>query len=88
MPKFRHDAGCTINQRRPKLERVGLRANRVLSRDQLMDACYGTNSPAFDRSIDVCVGRLRKKLLDDPRNPAIRTVRNGGYIFAARVTRH
>ena len=65
------------------------RANRVLSRDQLMDACYGNNSPAFDRSIDVCIGRLRKKLLDDPRNPVIiRTVRNGGYMFAARVTRH
>jgi two-component system OmpR family response regulator len=54
-----------------------------------MDACYGNNSPAFDRSIDVCIGRLRKKLHDDPRNPAIiRTVRNGGYIFSAKVARH
>jgi two-component system OmpR family response regulator len=70
------------------LEVMVTRANRVLSRDQLMDACYGSNSPAFDRSIDVCVGRLRKKLQDNPRNPAIiRTVRNGGYIFAAPVTR-
>lgn len=71
------------------LEAMVTRSNRVLTRDQLMDACYGNNSPAFDRSIDVCVGRLRKKLLDDPRNPVlIRTVRNGGYIFAARVTKH
>ena len=71
------------------LEVLVTRANRVLSRDQLMDACYGNDSPAFDRSVDVCVGRLRKKLLDDPRNPAIiRTVRNGGYIFSARVIRH
>jgi two-component system OmpR family response regulator len=71
------------------LEAMVTRANRVLSRDQLMDVCYGNNSPAFDRSIDVCVGRLRKKLHDDPRNPAIiRTVRNGGYIFSAKVTRH
>jgi DNA-binding response OmpR family regulator len=71
------------------LETMVTRANRVLSRDQLMDACYGNNTPAFDRSIDVCIGRLRKKLQDDPRNPSIiRTVRNGGYIFAARVTRH
>jgi two-component system OmpR family response regulator len=70
------------------LEVMVTRANRVLSRDQLMDACYGSNSPAFDRSIDVCVGRLRKKLHDNPRNPAIiRTVRNGGYIFAAPVSR-
>jgi DNA-binding response OmpR family regulator len=71
------------------LEVMVTRSNRVLSRDQLMDACYGSNSPAFDRSIDVCVGRLRKKLNDNPRNPAIiRTVRNGGYLFAARVARH
>jgi two-component system OmpR family response regulator len=71
------------------LEAMVTRANRVLSRDQLMDACHGNNSPAFDRSIDVCVGRLRKKLHDDPRNPAIiRTIRNGGYIFSAKVARH
>jgi two-component system OmpR family response regulator len=71
------------------LQALVTKANRVLSRDQLMDTCYGNDSPAFDRSIDVCIGRLRKKLRDDPRNPAlIRTVRNGGYIFAARVTRH
>jgi two-component system OmpR family response regulator len=71
------------------LEAMVTRANRVLTRDQLMDACYGNNSPSFDRSIDVCVGRLRRKLHDDPRNPTIiRTVRNGGYIFAARVKRH
>jgi len=71
------------------LEALVTRANRVLTRDQLMDICYGNNSPAFDRSIDVCIARLRRKLQDDPRNPAvIRTVRNGGYIFAARVTRH
>ena len=70
------------------LEAMVTRSNRVLTRDQLMDACYGNNSPAFDRSIDVCVGRLRKKLRDDPRAPTlIRTVRNGGYMFAARVTR-
>lgn len=71
------------------LETLVSRANRVLSREQLLDYCYGNNSPAFDRSIDVCIGRLRKKLKDDPKNPGlIRTVRNGGYIFVARVTRH
>ena len=70
------------------LETMVTRANRVLTRDQLMDACYGNHSPSFDRSIDVCIGRLRRKLQDDPRNPAIiRTIRNGGYMFAARVTR-
>lgn len=70
------------------LEALVTRAGRVLSRDQLMDVCYGNDAPAFDRSIDVCIARLRKKLDDDPRNPTtIRTVRNGGYIFAARVIR-
>jgi two-component system OmpR family response regulator len=70
------------------LEALVTRAGRLLSRDQLMDVCYGNDAPAFDRSIDVCVARLRKKLNDDPRNPAtIRTIRNGGYIFAARVSR-
>ena len=80
---------CLTSGEYKLLEAMVLRANRVLSRDQLMDVCYGNNSPAFDRSIDVCVGRLRRKLGDDPRNPGIiRTVRNGGYMFSARVTRH
>ena len=71
------------------LEVLVTNAGRVLSRDQLMDACYGSASPVFDRSVDVCIGRLRKKLRDDPRSPAmIRTMRNFGYVFAARVTRH
>jgi DNA-binding response OmpR family regulator len=83
-----HPVGLTSGEFK-LLEAMVMRANRVLSRDQLMDVCYGSNSPAFDRSIDVCVGRLRKKLGDDPRNPGIiRTVRNGGYMFSARVSRH
>lgn len=70
------------------LETLVTRANRVLTRDQLMDACYGNNSPAFDRTVDVCMGRLRRKLHDDPRAPhLIRTVRNFGYMFTASVTR-
>jgi two-component system OmpR family response regulator len=43
---------------------------------------------AYDRSIDVLVGRLRRKLETDPKSPAtIRTVRNGGYIFSPTVRR-
>lgn len=60
-------------------------ANRVLSRDQLLDFICTNDSPAFDRSIDVRIGRLRKKLNEDPSKPLIRTVRNSGYIFAATV---
>ena len=61
---------------------------RVLTRDQLLDLSRGASHGAFDRSIDVQVSRLRYKLEADPKNPVlIRTVRNGGYIFAAKVTR-
>ena len=62
-------------------------ANRVLSRDRLLDLVSGREAGPFDRTIDVQVGRLRRKLGDDPKNPAIiKTVRGGGYIFAAVTT--
>src|SRR5712672_3889674 len=61
---------------------------RVLTRDQLLDLARGSLHVAYDRSIDVQVSRLRYKLEEDPKNPElIRTVRNGGYIFAPVVTR-
>lgn len=64
------------------------RPQRVLTRDQLLDFARGHAHAAFDRSIDVQVSRLRYKLEEDPKNPAlIRTVRNGGYIFTAAVKR-
>ena len=69
------------------LETLVTHANRVLSRDQLLDLLYDRDTPAFDRSVDVKVGRLRRKLGDDPDNPRmIRTVRNGGYVFVAEGT--
>ncbi|MEA1676812.1 response regulator [Nitrospirillum sp. BR 11163] len=59
---------------------------RVLTRDQLLDLARGLSHAAYDRSIDVQVSRLRHKLEDDPKNPAlIRTVRNGGYVFTPVV---
>ena len=62
--------------------------NRVLTRDQLLDYARGPANGSFDRSIDVQVSRLRRKLADDPREPAlIRTVRSGGYMLASGVTR-
>jgi len=64
------------------------RANRVLKRDKLLDLISTNDAAAFDRSIDVRVGRLRRKLGDDSKNPQlIKTVRNGGYIFVAKVDR-
>jgi two-component system OmpR family response regulator len=61
---------------------------RVLSRDQLLDWTRGDASSPVDRAIDVQLSRLRKKLGDDPRDPAlIKTVRGDGYLFAAEVRR-
>jgi two-component system OmpR family response regulator len=61
---------------------------RVLSRDQLLDLAHGRTHEAFDRSIDVQVSRLRRKLASTPETPTlIQTVRNGGYIFTPKVQR-
>jgi two-component system, OmpR family, response regulator len=63
-------------------------ANRVLSRDQLMQSMHGRSADPLDRTIDVLIGRLRKKLGDDPRQPElIKSVRNVGYLFACAVQR-
>jgi two-component system, OmpR family, response regulator len=59
---------------------------RVLTRDQLLDLARGRDAQPFDRSIDVQVSRLRRKIEPDPRTPQlIKTVRNGGYLFAPKV---
>jgi two-component system, OmpR family, response regulator len=58
----------------------------VLTRDQLLDWTRGRDAAPYDRTIDVQLSRLRRKLGDDPKSPTmIRTVRGGGYLFAARV---
>jgi two-component system OmpR family response regulator len=60
--------------------------NRVLTRDQLIDFMLARDAAPFDRAIDVQVSRLRQRLREDARDPAIiRTVRGQGYVFAARV---
>jgi two-component system OmpR family response regulator len=61
---------------------------RILTREQLLDLARGQAHDAFDRSIDVQVSRLRRKLEFDTKRPAmIRTVRNGGYLFTPSVSR-
>lgn len=60
---------------------------RVLSRDQLLDLAKGRQAIAFDRSMDIQVSRLRRKLGDDAKDPQIiKTVRGGGYLFTPQVT--
>ena len=57
--------------------------NRILTREQLMGE---RNLSSFDRSIDVRISRLRRKLEDDPQNPKlIKTVYGAGYLFACAV---
>jgi len=60
--------------------------NRVLNRDQLIDLMLSRDAAPFDRAIDVQVSRLRHRLNDDAKEPAlIKTVRGEGYVFAAAV---
>ena len=60
--------------------------NRVLTRDQLIDLMLSRDAAAYDRAIDVQVSRLRQRLGEDAREPAIiKTVRGQGYVFAAHV---
>lgn len=65
------------------------RPQRVLTRDQLLEArglSHAAYDIPYDRSIDVQVSRLRRKLEDDPKNPSIiRTIRNSGYMFTLKV---
>ena len=64
------------------LEILARHPNRVLSRDQLVDLIKGYDRSPFDRSIDVRVTRLRRKIEDDPSHPVyIRTVWGKGYLF-------
>ncbi|HET7333764.1 MAG TPA: response regulator transcription factor [Rhizomicrobium sp.] len=68
------------------LETFVSHANRVLSREQLLDMIYHNGAPAFDRSIDVRIGRLRKKLDNESAATRfIKTIRNSGYMFTAKV---
>lgn len=65
-----------------------LHPQQVLNRDQLLDLARGRISGPLDRTIDVQVGRLRRKLEIDPKNPElIKTVRGGGYVLATEVER-
>jgi DNA-binding response OmpR family regulator len=60
---------------------------RVLSREFLLKLCVAAGDENYDRTIDVRVSRLRKKLRDDSRQPThIRTVYGAGYVFASTAT--
>jgi DNA-binding response OmpR family regulator len=77
------DHACTLTSYQfDLLAAMATRAGRVLSREQLMDAVSGAPIDAFDRSIDVHIGRVRLAIEDDPKQPKrILTVRGSGYLF-------
>ena len=63
-------------------------AGRVLSRDQLLQRTHHRDAGPFDRTIDVQIGRLRKKIGDNGKEPRIiKSVRGAGYLFAVPVQR-
>jgi two-component system phosphate regulon response regulator OmpR len=58
------------------------RPNRVLSRDQILNLTQNRDWDPFDRSVDIRIARLRRKIEPDPAHPRlIRTVRGAGYMF-------
>ena len=62
-----------------------MRPNRVLSRDLLVELTQGREAPAYDRSIDVRVSRLRQAMEDNQEPRLLRTVYGEGYILSAKV---
>jgi two-component system OmpR family response regulator len=81
------DAGLTTGEFELLLAFVG-RPNQVLSRDQLMNALHGRDAGPMDRTIDMQVGRLRRKIEIDPADPQLlKSVRGAGYVFTGPVRR-
>ncbi|WP_322069546.1 response regulator [Paraburkholderia bannensis] len=84
------DTVVTLSGAEYRLLRVFLdHAQRVLTRDQLLNLTQGRNADSFDRSIDLLVSRLRQKLNDTARAARyIKTLRNEGYVLSMAVTVH
>jgi len=63
------------------------RPGRTLSRDQIIDLTQGREASPSERSVDILVSRLRRKLERDPRDPELlQTIRSSGYLFSPEVT--
>ncbi|MDJ0948581.1 MAG: response regulator [Alphaproteobacteria bacterium] len=67
------------------LETFARHPNQVLNRDQLLDLAHNRDWEPFDRSIDIRIARIRRKIEHDPKKPAaIKTIRGVGYMFVPR----
>lgn len=68
------------------LEALVLAPNKVLTRERLFELTRESDYDSFDRAVDIQIGRLRKKLNDDPKEPLyIKTIRGVGYMFCGTV---
>ena len=64
-----------------------LRPRQVLTRDQLLDLTQGREASPSERSVDILVSRLRRKLERDPKDPELlQTIRSSGYLFSPEVS--
>lgn len=68
------------------LESLVSAPNKVLTRERLFELTRESDYDSFDRAVDIQIGRLRKKLNDDPKEPQfIKTVRGVGYMFCGEI---
>ncbi len=88
--RLRRDSGEDIALSSGEFDLLAALAEKpghVFSRDALMQMLHGHDAAPYDRSIDVQIGRLRRKIEADPENPRIiKSVRGIGYVLAAPVT--
>ena len=87
--ELRNPAGARVAMTSAEFDLLRIfceRPGRVLSRDSLLDLTQGRNAGSFERSIDVLVSRIRRKIEPDPQDATmIKTVRSGGYMFTPTV---
>lgn len=80
-----NSADLTVREFR-LLEALLMAPNRVLSREQLLDKARAYDYDVYDRTIDVQITRIRKKIEEDPQNPQfIKTVRGAGYMLVSEI---
>lgn len=88
---LRNPAGCPVELTYGEYNLLSVlieAPNRVLSRDYLLERTHGTGTESFDRTIDVLILRLRRKLEENPKMPRyIKTERGIGYRLDARIAR-
>lgn len=78
------DLGLTTNEFMV-LSLLSNKPGKVFDRDEILQELRGIDSDAFNRTVDICISRLRQKLGDDPKNPQfIKTVWGAGYVFIGK----